>query len=196
MDSESVQINWKVGGMTCTNCALSISKYLNKQGLQNVAVNAIEGSVSFDAAGKTDDNTLKKGIEKLGYQILDNSTEVKKRFLDTHLQKFLFCLPFTLILMMHMLPVHLNWLMNGWIQLVICLPVFILGMSYFGVSAVKSISGSVPNMNVLITLGAAAAFVYSLSGTILNLGENYLYFESCATIITLVFLGHWLEDKA
>jgi Cu+-exporting ATPase len=182
--------------MTCTNCALSISKYLNKQGLQNVAVNAIDGSVIFDASHDTDDSTLKKGIEKLGYHILDNSAEVKKKFLDTPLEKFLFCLPFTLVLMLHMLPVHIYWLMNGWVQMLICLPVFILGMSYFGVSALKSIRGGVPNMNVLIALGAAAAFIYSLTGTIINPGENYLYFESCATIITLVFLGHWLEDKA
>lgn len=196
MSNDSVQFNWKVGGMTCTNCALSVSKYLNKQGLQNVAVNAIDGSVSFDATPEINDGTLKKGIEKLGYHVLDHSTEVKKKFLNTHLQKFLFCLPFTLILMLHMLPVHIHWLMNGWVQMLICLPVFILGMSYFGVSAVKSIRGGMPNMNVLITLGAAAAFIYSLTGTIINSGENYLYFESCATIITLVFLGHWLEDKA
>jgi Cu+-exporting ATPase len=95
-----------------------------------------------------------------------------------------------------MLPLHIHWLMNGWVQLIICLPVFVLGMRYFGVSAVKSIRSGVPNMNVLIALGAAAAFVYSLAGTIFNLGENYLYYESCATIITLVFLGNWMEDKA
>ncbi len=196
MNTEELQINWKVGGMTCTNCALSISKYLNKQGLQNVSVNAIDGSVSFNADKATDDKTLKKGIEKLGYQVLDHTRVVKRKLLDTPLQKFLFCLPFTSVLMLHMLPVHIHWLMNGWVQMLICLPVFVLGMMYFGVSAIKSIRGGVPNMNVLIALGAFAAFAYSLAGTVLNLGETYLYFESCATIITLVFLGYWMEDKA
>ena len=52
----------------------------------------------------------------------------------------------------------------------------------------------VPNMNVLIALGATAAFAYSLAGTIFNLGENYLFYETAATIITLVFLGNYLED--
>ncbi len=47
---------------------------------------------------------------------------------------------------------------------------------------------------MLIALGATAAFVYSLIGAILQLGHDYLYFETAATIITLVLLGNWLED--
>ncbi len=49
-------------------------------------------------------------------------------------------------------------------------------------------------MNVLIALGATAAFVYSLLGTVLNLGEQYMFYETAATIITLIFLGNYLED--
>jgi Cu+-exporting ATPase len=53
-----------------------------------------------------------------------------------------------------------------------------------------------PNMNVLIALGATAAFVYSLTGTLLNLGNEYLFYETAATIITLVFLGNYMEDAS
>jgi Cu+-exporting ATPase len=53
-----------------------------------------------------------------------------------------------------------------------------------------------PNMNVLIALGATAAFVYSLAGTLLNLGSDYLFYETTASIITIVFLGYYLEDAS
>ena len=190
------KVEWKIEGMTCSNCALTISKYLNKQGLSDVKVNVLDGDVSFVTNEAIEKNKIKKGIEGLGYNVVNEQQTIKKskQFLKTPLQKFWFCLPFTLILMLHMLPWHLHWLLNPYIQLVLCLPVFITGMGYFGRSAIKSLLGGVPNMNVLIALGAAAAFVYSLTGTIMNLGEQYLYYESAAAIITLVFLGYWMED--
>ena len=52
------------------------------------------------------------------------------------------------------------------------------------------------NMNVLIALGATAAFVYSLTGTLLGLGESYLFYETSAAIITLVFFGNYLEERS
>jgi len=91
---------------------------------------------------------------------------------------------------------HLHWLMNPWLQLGLCLPVYIIGMDFFGRSAWKSIRNGMPNMNVLVALGATAAFVYSLAGTLLKLGPTYLFYESAASIITLVFLGNFLEDAS
>jgi len=51
-------------------------------------------------------------------------------------------------------------------------------------------------MDVLIFVGSTAAFVYSLVGTIENLGEHYQFYETCATIITLVLLGNVLEKRS
>lgn len=196
------KIELKVEGITCSNCALSISKYLQKEGLKDVFVNPIDGDVSFIAGENGPDGyreeKIRKGIEGLGYRVVDE-TVVKSKvrsFLKTPLQKFWFCLPFTLVLMLHMLPWHIHFLMNPWIQFALCLPVFVVGMNYFGTSAVKSIRNGVPNMNVLIAMGAAAAFVYSLIATFMNLGADQLYYESAATIITLVFLGYWMEDAS
>ena len=67
---------------------------------------------------------------------------------------------------------------------------------HFGRSAFKSIRNGIPNMNVLITIGATAAFIYSLVGTLMNLGSGYLFYETTATILTLVFLGNYLEDAS
>lgn len=198
------KIEWKVEGMDCTNCALTITRYLQKEGQKEVNVNFIGGDVSFETDGQKSKEELSKGIAGLGYKVVSEAMAVPiqhsafniQHVFSNHLQRFLFCLPFTLVLMLHMLPWHIHFLMNPWIQLVICIPVFVVGMSYFGVSAAKSLRRGIPNMNVLIALGALAAFVYSLIGTIGSLGMDYIFYETTATIITLVFLGEWVEHRS
>jgi len=195
------KVDWKVEGMDCTNCALTITRYLQKEGQKEVKVNFIGGDVSFELNENKSKETLAKGIEGLGYKVINesqtaNSKPRPRSFFSNHLQRFLFCLPFTLVLMLHMLPWHIHFLMNPWIQFAICLPVYIIGMGYFGVSAVKSLRRGIPNMNVLIAVGATAAFVYSLIGSIAHLGMDYIFYETTATIITLVFLGEWVEHRS
>src|SRR5688572_7205795 len=104
------KVTWKVDGMDCTNCALTIRKYLEKQGMQDVRVNFGTGDVSFDANGNEVSEKLSKGIHDLGYKVMsnghahDHGEGSDSGFLSTHFQKFLFCLPFTLVLMLHMFP--------------------------------------------------------------------------------------------
>ncbi len=192
------KINWKVEGMDCANCALTISSYLKKQGMQDVKVNPVSGEVLFEKnSSNISQDTLKKGIHDLGYKVVADDGHhhhTQEKGMNKFLRWLLICLPFTLVLMLHMLPVHIHWLMNPWLQFALCLPVYIVGMNFFGRSALKGLVNGIPNMNVLIALGATAAFFYSLAGTIFNLGENYLFYETAATIITLVFLGNYLED--
>jgi P-type Cu+ transporter len=205
------KVEWKVDGMDCTNCALTITRYLQKEGMKEVKVNFIGADVQFELAGSKTKEELSKGIANLGYKVAEDGQQTINNNLSSsawssfvsgqwtftnHLQRFLFCLPFTLVLMLHMLPWHIHFLMNPWIQLAICLPVFIVGMSYFGVSAVKSLRRGIPNMNVLIAIGALAAFIYSLIGTLSNYGMDYIFYETTATIITLVFLGEWIEHTS
>ncbi len=95
-----------------------------------------------------------------------------------------------------MVGLHVNILMNPYVQLALTIPVFIVGMDFFGRSALKSITKGIPNMNVLIALGAVASFGYSLYGTLIGEGEKFLFYETTATILTLVFLGNWMEDRS
>ncbi|MBS1510749.1 MAG: cadmium-translocating P-type ATPase [Bacteroidetes bacterium] len=194
------KVEWKVEGMDCTNCALTITKYLQKQGMKEVKVNFIGGDVNFELKENSSKEDLIKGIADLGYTVVNEqkteNTKQKTKLFSNHLQRFLFCLPFTAVLMLHMLPWHIHFLMNPWIQLAICLPVYIVGMGYFGISAINSLRRGIPNMNVLIALGATAAFVYSLTGTIGNMGMEFIFYETTATIITLVFLGEWVEHQS
>jgi len=193
-------INWKIEGMSCSNCALTISKYLEKEGLSNIKVSFMSGDISFDTPEQVDEQQIQKGIQGLGYSVAaetpgDGTT---KPPMNKHLRYLLICLPFTAVLLLHMagdaLPLH--WLMMPWVQLLLCLPVYLTGMEFFGRSAVNSILNGMPNMNVLIAIGATASFLYSLAGTLFGLGPDYLFYETTATIITLVFLGYYLEDAS
>ncbi|MBL7698473.1 MAG: cadmium-translocating P-type ATPase [Chitinophagaceae bacterium] len=193
--------NWKVEGMTCSNCSLTVSRYLEKQGKRNVKVNPISGDVVFDNDDKNDSEKIIKGIEELGYTVKTGEHKEKSRkkaLFKNHLQRFLFCAVFTIPLMLHMLHrwIDVAWLMNPYVQLALCIPVYIVGMDFFGRSAIKSIRNGMPNMNVLIAIGATAAFVYSLAGTLFFSAHEYLFYETAAAIITLVFLGNYLEDAS
>ena len=167
--------------------------------MKDVKVNLAGGDVSFELNGGHSHHDLSKGIESLGYTVTtgkNGPAPARKKLFSNHKQRFLFCLVFTIPLMMHMVHqwVHIPVLENPWVQLALCVPVYIVGMDFFGRSAWKSIRNGIPNMNVLIAIGATAAFVYSLAGTIFYLGEDFLFYETAATIITLVFLGNYLED--
>src|SRR6478609_7760911 len=99
-------VHWKVEGMTCSNCSLAVSKYLQKEGAKEVKVNLINGDVSFVAGDGKETGSLSKGIHDLGYTVIDEKLKgpaPKKRFFKNHWQRFLFCLVFTVPLMLHML---------------------------------------------------------------------------------------------
>ena len=200
------KIQWKVEGMTCANCALTVNNYLKKQGARNVAVNPIDGDVSFELVESDSREKLANGIKSLGYLVASEKNDEKKKtpFLSNNTKRFWFCFPFAAILMLHMIPGIESFLghqfhsilMNPWFQLALTLPVYLVGLRYFGRSAWKSLRNGMPNMNVLITLGSSAAFLYSLYGAVMNLGPNFLYFETTATIIALVLLGNLMEDAS
>ena len=205
------KVQWKVEGMDCTTCALNIHKYLDKKGAANIKVNFATGDVSFDRSTEVAEEKLATGVTDLGYKVRPATSnglahghdhdEANTPFFKTHLQRFWFCLPFTAILMLHMIPAlrhhsAFHWIGNHWVQLGLTIPVYLIGMSFFGKSAWKSLRNGMPNMNVLIALGATAAFVYSLYGSLTGQPEQFMFYETAATIITLVFLGNYMEEAS
>jgi Cu+-exporting ATPase len=192
------KVQWKVDGMSCTNCALSIHKYLQSNGIVEPKVSFMEGEVQFEIAKETNKEKLIKGIQNLGYKVRGQEEAApKKKFLDNNKDRALFCFFFALPILIPMLPgLHLHFMMQPLVQLTLTMPIFIVGMGYFGKSAWYSITKGIPNMNVLVAIGALASFGYSLYGTITGQGEAFAYYETTATIITLVFFGNYLEDAS
>lgn len=196
MQEQDKLVELHVTGMHCNNCAISVHKLLEKKGYQNVFVSFANEEVKFSSQENVNVPQVIADIEGLGFKVQqEESTGVKEGFLSKIEHKFLFSLLFTLPLFSHMfLPIP--WLHNPHVQLILCLPVFVLGCAYFGKSAINSIRGGVPNMDVLIFVGSSSAFIYSLIGTVLNLGSQYMFYETSATIITLVLLGNVFEKRS
>lgn len=188
------QVELEVKGMTCTNCALGIQRYLEKEGMSSVNVDFASESVVFETGQEERIADLIDGIERLGYKVVTDDTGPESGW--SQIEKlFAFSALFTFPLLLHMfLPT--GFLHNPWVQLALATPVFIVGMYHFGRSAFQSLKSGVPNMDVLIALGALAAFGYSLYGTLMNLGHDYLFYETAASIITIVLLGNVMEHRA
>ena len=105
-------------------------------------------------------------------------------------------LPEMYLAMGHMwgVPVPHGWWNYGF-QTGLTLVILLINYQFF-VSGVRALFKLVPNMDTLVTMGAAVSFVYSLVMAILTPEEPTLFFESAAMIVTLVTLGKWLEDKS
>ncbi|WP_126244225.1 heavy metal translocating P-type ATPase [Chitinophaga rhizosphaerae] len=189
-------ISCKVKGMNCSSCALTISKFLENKGMEDVAISVATEELRFNLPEGASANEIINGINGLGYEVVLPGAEAQQRPFHTSLTfKFIFCAIFTAPLLLHMW-VNWHWLHNPWVQLALTLPVYLAGMAHFGKSAFRSLRNGVANMDVLVTLGATAAFAYSLIGALQGLGENYLFFETTAAILTLVFLGNLLEERS
>ena len=94
---------------------------------------------------------------------------------------------------------HAAWV--NWLMFALATPVqFYVGREYY-VNAYKSLSHRYANMDVLVALGSTVAYVYSVA-VLLNkqwgtgVWGEHVYFETSATIITLILLGKLVELKA
>ena len=194
-----------VEGMDCANCALSITRSLQKSGFQEVNVNFATGEVLFAVVETAKVDEAVSNIKKLGYFVVKRSDQLRNdsevslhgnSFKITR-NKFLIALIFTLPLFLHAF-IPLKLLHDPYFQLYCSLPVLIIGVTHFGKSAFYSVRSGVPNMDVLIVIGSTAAFAYSILGMIMHPENisNYLFFETGATIVTLVLLGNLIEQKS
>lgn len=202
MAASSNHITLLVEGMDCANCALGITKNLQKKGLEDVHVSFATGEASFLLTDKKQLPTIIEGINSIGYKVVDSKTREENEGKMSDIEKrFYLTLPFTIPLFFsHMLFSHDFILNNAYVQLLLCLPVFIIGMLQFGKSAFGSLKTGVPNMDVLVFIGSTSAFLYSIAGMWMYNGthelHNFLFFETTATIISLVLLGNVFEHRS
>lgn len=195
MKNDIKKIKIQVEGMSCTNCAAGIKKHLINKGLEDVNVNFSTGEASCNIDTLHNQNDIENIIQKLGYSIIKPNKEIKKRISKVE-RYFYSTLIFTLPLFSHMFFPEGSFIQNPILQFFLCLPVYLIGVAYFGKSAWSSLKTGIPNMDVLIFIGSSAAFFYSIYGSFLLDSHDYLFFETTATIITLVLLGNVLEHKS
>lgn len=138
---------------------------------------------------------IKKGIQKLGYTV---KKDVSNRLTDASIKLWVslfFTTPLLLFHVLMALGIHYPFMHNIWISFFLAAPAICIGILHFGNSAYQSLKLGIPNMDVLIFTGGAAATIYSGIGLI-KIDQNLNFFETAAGIFTLVLLGNWLEKKA
>lgn len=190
MSSESKKTTLNVEGMTCSNCAAGITRHLSHKGFKGVNTNFATGEVAFQVVEETQVKVAIEEINSLGYKVIDKAAKPGKGISSIEI-KFYISLLFTVPLLAHMVIDH-HWLHNKYVQLVLCTPVFLIGLVHFGRSAWGSIKAGSANMDVLVMTGSASAYIYSCI-QLFNVREGQVFFETCASIICFVLLGNLIE---
>lgn len=85
-------------------------------------------------------------------------------------------------------------------QLILTLPILYAGRSFYS-KGIKAVLHGSPNMDTLVAIGSAAAFLYSVYSVVrIWQGDtgavHELYFESAGIIITFILLGRMLESRS
>lgn len=193
--------------MDCNNCAMSIHRFLERKGLEDVLVNFQTREVRYRPDDSLiDAEAIRAGISKLGFTVVetqDGEDHADHGHAHDHEDKarrrLIFCAALTApLLIAHLLMafgIEVGLMHNRWLQLALAGPVYLVGGLHFGKSALSGLRERMLNMDVLIFLGATAAFAYSMVGFVWK-DPNYYFFETAATIITLVLVGNWLEARA
>ena len=129
----------------------------------------------------------------------------------------------SLVFLLPLLYIHMGHMLFGWplpsffdgnhvamglVQLLLCVIIMAINQKFF-VSGFKSLWRRAPNMDALVALGASAAFIYSIVALFLMTDAQVsggaaaampymdeFYFESAATILTLITLGKLLEARS
>jgi len=117
--------------------------------------------------------------------------------------------PILLIAMGEMVGIHFHQIASGqtlgWIQFALATPVVVYSCGDFFTRGYRSIARWSPNMWTLISLGAGAAYLFSIVALVFPEifpnefkmdGAVHLYFEAATVILSLILLGQVLELKA
>ncbi len=194
---------YTITGMTCAACSAGIERTVKKlNGVASAAVSLMGESMEaeFDETLVSDEE-IKSAVTALGYGAYDYGQAPQKKRAGSFLKcrfwiSLVLLIPEMYLAMGHMvkLPVPHGWLNYGF-QTGLTLVILCLNYPFF-TSGVKAAVKGVPNMDTLVTLGAAASFCYSLFAAIFAPDRMHLFFESAAMIVTLVTLGKWLEDNS
>jgi P-type Cu+ transporter len=203
--SSSNTLSIAVGGMSCASCSSAVEKALLKvQGVQHATVNLATEKAQIEFETPATPDQIAKAVVDAGYEaeILTNTGEkvatqtapTKEGFGEGALVAIAALLTLPLVLPMVAMPFGKHWMLPGWVQLFLAIPVqFWLGGRFYR-AGLKAIQNRTGNMDLLVAIGTTAAF--GLSVYMMDQGSSHLYFEASSAVITLVMLGKWLEGRA
>ena len=214
-----------IEGMTCASCAQTIEKAVGKlSGVDKASVNLAteKMQVSYNPAAISVSDVT-GAVSNSGYAAVlettdtqDHSRAEKREKKEKRMKQLsnrfgisiIFTIPLLIISMGPMVGMPLPNIVDPTIdafnfsllQLILTLPIMVVSWEYFQ-KGFKTLFKGHPNMDSLIALGTASAFVYSLAATIgtgLGYGNfsDLLYYEVTGVILALHTLGLFLEERS
>ncbi len=210
--------------MSCAACSARVEKAVSKvDGVTSCSVSLLTNSMGVE--GSADENAIIAAVEKAGYGASlkaegakptddSRSDTIEDKESGKLLVRLIASLGFLAVLM-YISMGHIMW---GWwlpkaladnhlalalAQLLLAAVVMVINQKFFTGGA-KGLFKGAPNMDTLVALGSAAAFVYSTCLVFLMTADpsgaheqlHGLYFESAAMILTLITVGKLLEARA
>ena len=196
------------------SCAVSL--LTNTMGVEGNAsaqeiIRAVENA-GYGATQKSQNQNPNSAPTNHANSLRDTETpKMKKRLIAS----VILLIPLMYVSMGHMmwswpLPPFLNknHIAMGLYELLISAFIMVINQKFF-INGFKGLIHLSPNMDTLIALGATASFSYSvfalfaMTGAVLQADKNQImyymnqfYFESAATILTLITVGKMLEAKS
>ena len=218
---------YTVTGMSCAACSARVEKAVSKvAGVSACSVSLLTNSMGVEGTAAAE--AVIRAVEEAGYGaalkgnsaksnthaaeealLRDQETPVLKRRLWYSIGFLVVLMYFSMGHMMWNFPVpailEQNHVAMGLIQLLLTIAVMIINQKFF-ISGFKSLWHRAPNMDTLVALGSAAAFVYSTyalfamtdaqlhadADAVMRYMHEF-YFESAAMILTLITVGKMLE---
>ena len=199
----------KVEGVT----SCSVSLLTNSMGVEGTAsasavIKAVEDA-GYGASVKGKHENASSDVSDYEEALKDKETPVLRRRLIYSIGFWLVLMYFSMGHMMWNWPLPVffndNHVAMGLTQLLLTVIVMVINQKFF-VSGFKSLIHRAPNMDALVALGSMAAFVYSTYALFamtdaqvkgnMDAVMSYMhefYFESAATILTLITVGKMLE---
>src|SRR3990170_487347 len=216
------EMEFPVRGMTCASCVARAERALNKlpgviEARVNLASESAHVRFSPASAGLAE---FRKAIGEAGYEVPAEATQAadptgeaqRERELAVMRRELVvgvaLSIPVAVLAMGMYYPPFLHWLESlgltdpliNLILFALATPVMVWPGKRFFVSGWKAYRHLSPDMNSLVMTGTGAAYLYSLAVTfaphILPENARHTYFEAAAVVITLVFLGKFLEAVA
>ena len=214
-----------VTGMSCAACSARVEKAVKEvPGVTECTVSLLTNSLSVN--GSADEGAIIAAVERAGYgasakgankaaqeeELKDQSTPQLKRRLIWSVGFLMILMYFSMGHMMWGWPLpkfyNGNHVAMGLTQLLLTVIIMVINQRFF-ISGFKGLIHRAPNMDTLVSLGAAAAFVYSTYALFAmtdaqvkgneELVMHYMmefYFESAAMILTLITVGKTLEARS
>ena len=206
-----------VEGMSCASCTARVERVLKAQpGVISATVNLAARRAQIVVTGRSvTAQALAAAVTAAGYQSSPEAEAAATAAQDEGavLRRDLviaavLALPVFLAEMGgHLIPALHHWVamtvgtQTSWViqagltALVLAGP----GRRFF-VRGVPGLLRGAPDMNSLVALGTASAFVYSLTVTfapgLLPPSARSVYFEAAAVIVVLILAGRWMEARA